>query len=89
VFNIGDKITWSSQSGGYEKRKTGRIIAILEPGADMLIYLPETAKVSHRKGDRFSQNKRYLVAVPRPPRMYVTDYYTPSITHPSIEGIGV
>jgi hypothetical protein len=28
-MKIGDKVTWTSQAGGYEKRKTGQVIAIV------------------------------------------------------------
>lgn len=32
AFQIGDRVTWSSQSAGIRKEKTGIVIALVSPG---------------------------------------------------------
>ncbi len=33
IFNIGDKVTWTSQSGGYEKTKRGIVVMTMQDAA--------------------------------------------------------
>lgn len=38
-FQIGERVTWTSQAGGHYKTKTGEIIALIEPGNVPYIYI--------------------------------------------------
>ncbi len=81
----GQVVTWTSQSGGCSKTKTGKALAIL-PGrrpfsASMLANLighVGTLPGSRIKFDDVSQNDRVLVEVPR--KSGVCDYYAPLLT---------
>ena len=75
---INQTVTWTSQSQGSEKTKTGTVIAIIEPGEDARKYLPAGLPKTRFKGDRFSTNRRALVAVPRTSGNGC-DYYAPPV----------
>ncbi|MEK8128688.1 hypothetical protein WMW72_12305 [Paenibacillus filicis] len=75
----GDKVTWTSQSNGGVKTKTGVIHAVVPTGSRASIYLPKDISTSQRKFDNiFAVNfDRYIVAVPRGGKSVLTDYYCP------------
>ena len=73
---IGQTVTWTSQSQGVQKTKTGIIIAIVEPNQDAAKFLPEGLPPSRFKGQQFSRYRRALVAVPRQSGNGC-DYYAP------------
>jgi len=75
---VGKVVTWTSQSQGSEKTKTGTVIAIIEPGEDARKYLPAGLPKTRFKGDHFSTNRRVLVAVPRTSGNGC-DYYAPPV----------
>jgi len=75
---IGQTVTWTSQSQGSAKTKTGTVIAIVEPGEDARKHLPAGLPKTRFKGDRFSTNRRALVAVPRASENGC-DYYAPPV----------
>ncbi len=33
-MKLGDTVTWESQSGGYSKKKTGKIVVVISPNVD-------------------------------------------------------
>jgi len=75
---IGQTVTWTSVSQGVVKTKTGTVVAIIEPGEDARKYLPPGMPKSRFKADRFSGNRRALVAVPRVSGNGC-DYYAPPV----------
>ena len=56
-ININQTVTWTSQSHGSEKTKTGTVVAIIEPGEDARKYMPAGLPKTQFKGDRFSTNR--------------------------------
>lgn len=76
-MKIGDTVTWTSQSQGCEKTKTGKIIAEIPAETSGKSKVPETAKKSHIKFDDKSSNDRILVAVPAGKDGNITHYYCP------------
>ena len=75
---INQTVTWTSQSQGNVKTKTGTVTAIIEPGEDARKYLPAGLPKTRFKGDRISTNRRALVEVPRASGNGC-DYYAPPV----------
>jgi hypothetical protein len=79
-MNKGDTVTWTSQSQGSEKTKTGIVVAIISAGHRAMQHLPEDTKNSHVKfGSDVSIFDRVLVAVPAGKNGQITHYYCPRI----------
>lgn len=75
---VGDKVTWTSQSGGSWKEKTGEVIAEIPAGESAMRHLPDYIKKSHIKFCKdFSTYDRVLVAVPSGKDGKITHYYCP------------
>lgn len=82
---IGQTVTWTSQSQGSKKTKTGTVIAIVEPDQDAAEFLPKDLPINRFKGQRISRNRRALVAVPRASGNGC-DYYAPRLEWLTKEG---
>ena len=71
AFKIGDLVKWKSQSQSYWKEKTGRIIAIVQPGVipwDCRNKLYDRTKY-HRQFDGYGRHEvSYLVSVETGPK---------------------
>ena len=77
---IGEQVTWESQSAGHWKRTTGTVLEIIPKGNRAQRIPPETLK-SHVKFDgRTSMYDRALVAVPAGKDGQITHYYAPRIS---------
>lgn len=63
VFQIGDRVCWTSSAGGYTKRKAGTVVAIVPAGRRPEAYVPEGCVCAYPLG--FGANARsensYLV----------------------------
>jgi hypothetical protein len=73
---IGHKVTWLSQSNGSEIKKTGTVVAFLEPNEDLYKKIPPDTSKNRIKGQRFSQIERILVEVHQMGRK-LSIFYTP------------
>ena len=82
MVEVGKEVSWVSQSQGSEKRKTGKVLAIVPVKASAKKLIPETAKKSHVKFDVNISltNERVLVAVPAGKTGAVTHYYCPNMS---------
>lgn len=58
-WNIGDRVTWESQSRGYRTRKSGVVESIIPAGS--MFTLPTDEK---RYGKRCRDHESYVVHVP-------------------------
>lgn len=77
-MKIGQKVRWTSQSGGSCREKHGEVIAEIPAGESAMAHVPDTAKKSHIKFDaNHSMYDRILVAVPAGKNGNITHYYCP------------
>lgn len=75
MFDIGQEITWQSQSGGYLKTKVGKILDIVPVNQSLRRRIPDGTPRSRIKFDSpWSLYERIIVAVPRGRGI---DYYAP------------
>lgn len=77
---IGEQVTWESQSAGHWKRKTGTVLEIIQKGNRAKRIPPEALKSHVRFNSRTSINDRALVAVPAGKDGQITHYYAPRIS---------
>ena len=77
----GTTVSWTSQSWGVEKTKTGQVLAFVPAGHHPRRYFDVDVRgipASRLKFDfRPSRNDRYIVAVPRGGQSKIVDYYAP------------
>jgi hypothetical protein len=87
-FNVGDKVKWTSQSGGVVKEKVGVVVARV-PGNSNPATLLEKLESTHSVAQVASQTRRllakrettsYLVAVQVSPKAKPRVYW-PSVNH--------
>lgn len=52
MFKIGDAVTWTSQSSGFQKTKCGVVVAVAPSGADRLASAPTTYAKEHFPGHK-------------------------------------
>ncbi len=88
MVEVGKTVSWVSQSQGSQKRKTGKVVAIVKMKKSAYDLIPKTAKKSHVK---FSNNfdfhrERVLVAVPAGVNGDITHYYCPALTTLIMQG---
>lgn len=76
-MRIGQRIRWTSQSGGSFTEKSGEIIAEIPAGESAMSHVPDTAKRGHIKFGDISTKDRVLVAVPAGKEGKITHYYCP------------
>lgn len=77
-MKTGDKVKWTSQSGGSWKEKIGEVIAEI-PAAESAMDHLYGVKKSHIKFCKdFSVYDRVLVAVPAGKDGQITHYYCPA-----------
>ncbi|WP_301171052.1 hypothetical protein [Brevibacillus nitrificans] len=80
MFKLGQKVKWSSQAQGRWKEKRGTLKMILEAEQDAVAHLPLGLPKSRFKGERYSENRRALVEVPRGGKSILSDYYAPRLS---------
>lgn len=84
---IGSTVSWTSQAGGYEKQKTGVVVALLPKGRSAYALVPSDGRNEHGQINMAStkfqnhnfNNDRYLVRVPRGGKSTRNDYYAPRV----------
>lgn len=76
-MKVGQKVVWTSQSGGSFKDKYGEVIAEIPAGESAMAHVPSTAKKSHIKFSDISTKDRVLVAVQAGKDWQITHYYCP------------
>lgn len=82
-YNVGDLITWESQSGGVSKSKTGQIVSICVAG-EIPVAVHQGFPIDRgsslwRSRPTVSKNDRYVVSVPRGSKSGKVWFYTPSV----------
>ena len=87
MIKVGDKVTWESQAQGSWREKTGKVLAIVPAGENVMPKIPTTAKRSHAKiSSSVSQYDRALVAVPAGAYGGLTHYYAPRLSALEVTG---
>ena len=77
-MKVGQKVRWTSQSGGSYTEKRGEVITEIPAKESAMAHVPYTAKKSHIKFDTDrSMCDRVLVAVPAGKDGQITHYYCP------------
>ena len=76
-MRIGDTVTWTSQSQGIEKEKSGIIIAFIKRNEFAYALLPKGTKKSHIKFSSRSLSDRVLVEVKAGKNNDINHYYAP------------
>ena len=71
----GQTVQWTSQAGGYEKTKNGRVLAIIPVNEKLSDHL-DCVPISRIKAQNHAIIDRVFVAVPR--KSGIEDYYAPS-----------
>ncbi|WP_135553296.1 hypothetical protein [Paenibacillus cymbidii] len=78
-LQVGDKVKWTSQSGGYQKEKRGTVYAVVPEGVNAMAKLPRSLRSTQRKFDTWhSKYVRFIIAVPRGGKSVLVDYYCPN-----------
>lgn len=67
-FKKGDIVTWTSQSQGYTRTKTGKIVAVVQAGQEPLTKVPEGCSLG--KPGWVRDHESYLVQVDGKKRLY-------------------
>jgi len=89
MLKAGDKVTWTSQSGGSTKRKTGILLGSVEAKESGFAALNqfkgnELFASENRSKIKFQDTNivynRAIVEVPRGGKSVLSDYYAPSVT---------
>lgn len=86
-MRIGQKVRWTSQSGGSYTEKSGEVIAEIPAGESAMAHVPNTVKRGHIKFGDISTKDRVLVAFPAGKYGQIIHYYCPLKS--MIPGIGV
>lgn len=76
-MKIGQKVRWTSQSGGSYTEKHGEVIAEIPAGESAMAHVPSTVKRGHIKFGDVSTKDRVLVAVPAGKDGQIMHYYCP------------
>jgi len=77
----GDTVKWESQSGGYWKKKEGKLIGYCQAEKDAKQFVPKGTPVSRIKFQSKSPFERAIVEVPRGGKSTISDYYAPRVSH--------
>lgn len=87
-MKVGDRVEWSSQAGGYKKKKTGEIIMVVNPGIN--------ARKVLLKDRKFGKLKRMFDGWPRNHESYLvkvipgtTGNASPVVYWPRVKGLKV
>lgn len=67
-FKLGDPVTWTSQAAGFEKTKTGTIVAVVPPMGNPRHLVPEGMSLDASGLHR--EHESYLVRVGNSKRLY-------------------
>lgn len=80
MLKIGDTVTWESQTYRGNKKRTGKILAVVPAGQDVDKLVPMDEPISHRNYTTVMKYDRALVAVPEGAHGGVTHYYAPRLS---------
>jgi hypothetical protein len=67
-MKIGDRVTWTSQSGGYQKTKTGMIVAVVPAEINPEYHIPRGCRLRYPVFER--DHESYLVKVTNQSYLY-------------------
>lgn len=79
MIKPGDTVTWTSQSGGVYRTKTGKVVAIVPRKASIVDCYPEIANVLRSRIKAQQINWIYDRALVQVPRGNNFDYYAPPL----------
>ncbi|WP_024735324.1 hypothetical protein [Enterocloster asparagiformis] len=80
MIKVGDTVTWRSRSYRSEKRRTGKVLAIVPAGQDVDKLVPEDEPISHRNYTTVMKCDRALVEVIAGAYGGLTHYYAPKLS---------
>jgi len=81
-FKVGDSIEWTSQAGGFARKKRGTVVAVLskqEDAYEALTKLGIESKLANVHAQRSSFFPRYLVEVKLSDKQKVRHFYAPLV----------
>lgn len=70
MFDINQKVTWLSKSGGHEKRKMGMVIAIVPPAKDPRSCIPTGYSFKNNRVAKWRKDVSYLVRIEGTKKLY-------------------
>jgi len=62
-FQLGDTVTWVSQSGGYDKVKRGMVVEVVPENKKVITWMARYEKYKIQFGDGRRNHESYLVEV--------------------------
>lgn len=77
MYQVGDKVTWISQAGGWTKTKEGTVHAVVPANKCTIDYLPSVSVAQVKFDTYYTAQERYIIAVPRGGKSTKVDYYCP------------
>lgn len=78
MYQVGEKVTWTSQSAGSTKTKEGTVHAIVPAKRSAYFFVPDVVPSSSYKFDtNYADYERFIIAVPRGGKSTKVDYYCP------------
>jgi len=70
VFDINQKVTWASESGGFRKVKRGMIIAIVPAATDPRSCIPPGYSFKNHRMAKWRKEVSYLVRIEGTKKLY-------------------
>jgi hypothetical protein len=70
VFDINQKVAWTSESGGHAKVKRGMIIAIVPPAKDPRACIPPGYSFKNHRVAKWRKDVSYLVRIEGSKKLY-------------------
>lgn len=80
MIKVGDTVTWRSRSYRSEKRRTGKVLAIVPAGQDVDKLVPKDEPISHRNYTMVMKCDRALVEVIAGAYGGLKHYYAPRLS---------
>lgn len=77
MFQLGDKVKWTSQSNGSMKEKHGEIYAVVPAGKSVREHMAGILDHLWKFDTIYAEHDRYVVAVLRGGKSQKVDYYCP------------
>jgi hypothetical protein len=70
MYSINEKVAWTSASGGFKKKKTGIIIAIVPPATDPRSCIPAGYGFKNHHVAKWRKDESYLVRIEGTKKLY-------------------
>lgn len=77
MYQVGNKVTWTSQAAGGVKTKEGTVYAVVPANKCAIDYLPAVSTAQVKFDSYYTAQERYIIAVPRGGKSTKVDYYCP------------